>query len=79
MGMTKTTITDAEFDLVQGKIDDLTRKTRRGRRGTPEDIAAYNTVYPLWEAAYAMPQRTVDDRAAREAALVAVATQAGLL
>ena len=72
-------LTDDQFRAVQDQIDSLIRKTRSGKRGTPEEIEAYSELYSAWEAAYALSQRTKTDRAARDAALHAVATKHGLV
>ena len=71
--MTSTKITDAQFHHAQDAIDALTRKTRRGTVGTPEELAAYREVVTAWETANALPRVRKVDRATRDAELLAIA------
>jgi hypothetical protein len=72
-------MTDAQFQTAQDKIDAMTRATRRGTKGTPEEIARYNAIVTEWEAAYALPQAKWVDRQTRDAVLTAVAAKHGLV
>ena len=77
--MKTTQITEAQFQAAQNKIDSLTRSTKRGTKGTPEEIAAYLAIDAEWEAANALPQIKHLDRKVRDAALLAVATKHNLI
>jgi len=58
-------LTDSQFDRAQDLFD---AKLQGTKRGTPERAAAVDLAAP-WEAAFALPQVTVDQRTARWAAL----------
>lgn len=72
-------ITDAQFAAAQDKIDALTRKTRRGTIGTPDEISSYTAIVWEWEAANTLPQIKKVDRDHRDAQLLAVAVKHGLV
>ena len=72
-------ITDAEYDLAQDKLDALTRTTRRGTVGTPDEIARYRAVTAAWEAVHALPATRVVDRTARDAQFFQLAVAYGLI
>ena len=75
MTTTNTKLTEEQFTEAEDKIDALIRASKRG---TPERLAA-EAVEAEWNAAYALPQRTVDDRTERSAAIAAVAVKHGLV
>lgn len=72
---TTNALTEAEFTACQDKIDAEIRATQRG---TPERAAAV-VRSDEWEAAYNLPVRTLDQRTARHAAIVAVARALNLI
>jgi hypothetical protein len=73
------TITEAEFTAAQDAIDELAVATRRGRKGSEEELARFRRVYDGWEALMATPDRRADERQVRAAALYDFAAKEGLL
>ena len=69
-------LTETEFSAVQAHIDSLRRTTRKG---TAEEKSAFASLTQEWEAAYALPVRTADQRDVRRNAIAAVATKHGLV
>lgn len=70
------TLTENQFSVVSDVIDNL---VRGARKGTPEAKSEAEAISQEWEAAIALPFRTVDQRATRHAAIAAVATKHNLI
>ena len=68
-------LSEVQFQAAEDAID---RTIARSPKGSPERAEAMG-VKAKWDAAYSLPTRTVDQRAARHAAIEAVATEHGLL
>lgn len=71
-----TNLTETQFSATQDRIDGLARSTRKG---TPDERAAFASLVSEWETAIALPQRTVQQRQDRLAAIAAVAVKHSLI
>lgn len=74
--MTNEALTEGQFSAANDAIDNLVRSSRKG---TPEAKAAAQAVSAEWEAAIALPVRTVDQRTSRLGAIAAVAAKHNLV
>jgi hypothetical protein len=70
-----TQLTEAQFSDAQDKLD---RRLRSTQRGTPERLEVDEQV-EKWEAAYALPQATAQQRKVRLVAIADVARKLDLV
>lgn len=68
-------LTQAEFEAAQDALDARLRSTKRGSPER-EEIEIVNR---LWERANALPERSVEEREFRRAAIAQVAIKHGLV